>query len=143
MAEGKGQRKWPIPAGFAWDHVADAYLHPDGRVWNPDTNTIGVPVGESVEQEIKRKGLTAPRVTPADVENAIVKEEFQVFANSTLTVCVLTLRNGFTVTGESACASPENFDAALGQRIARDKAKEKIWPLLGYSLREHLHAPAG
>jgi len=55
-----------------------------------------------------------------------------------LTLCVLTLRNGFTVTGESACASPENFNAELGRTIARRNAVEKIWMLEGYLLRERL-----
>jgi hypothetical protein len=55
-----------------------------------------------------------------------------------LTFCVLVLRNGFTVTGESACASPENFDAELGRKIARRNAEAKIWPLLGYELRTTL-----
>ncbi len=55
-----------------------------------------------------------------------------------LTFCVLVLRNGFTVTGESACASPENFDAEIGRRIARENAVQKIWPLMGYELRSKL-----
>lgn len=55
-----------------------------------------------------------------------------------LTFCVLTLENGFTVTGESACASPENFDAEIGRRIARENAVQKIWPLMGYELRTKL-----
>ncbi len=56
-----------------------------------------------------------------------------------LTFCVLVLRNGFTVTGESACASPENFDAEIGRQIARQNAEQKIWPLMGYELKERLH----
>lgn len=55
-----------------------------------------------------------------------------------LTFCVLVLRNGFTVTGESACASPENFNAEIGKRIARENAVAKIWPLMGYELRSKL-----
>lgn len=55
-----------------------------------------------------------------------------------LTFCVLVLRNGFTVTGESACASPENFDAEIGRQIARANAVQKIWPLMGYELRTKL-----
>ena len=55
-----------------------------------------------------------------------------------LTFCVLVLRNGFTVTGESACASPENFDAEIGRKIARQNAVNKIWPLMGYELRTKL-----
>lgn len=57
-----------------------------------------------------------------------------------LTFCVLVLRNGFTVTGESACASPENFDAEVGRKIARQNAVQKIWPLMGYELRSQLAA---
>lgn len=56
-----------------------------------------------------------------------------------LTFCVLVLRNGFTVTGESACASPENFDADVGRKIARANAVNKVWPLLGYALKDRLH----
>ncbi|TJV03759.1 MAG: hypothetical protein E5Y35_26270, partial [Mesorhizobium sp.] len=55
-----------------------------------------------------------------------------------LTLCVLVLRNGYTVTGESACASPENFDAELGYKIARENARKKIWALEGYRLRSEL-----
>lgn len=113
---------------------------------------------ESVEQEIQRKELTAPRVTPADIETAIYSEHYftagegvqghdlaanaptQVLpgALSLLTFCVLVLDNGFTVTGESACASPENFDAELGRKIARQNAVAKVWPLLGFRLRDEL-----
>ena len=59
-----------------------------------------------------------------------------------LTFCVLALKNGFTVTGESACASPENFDADIGRKIARENAVEKIWLLEGYLLKQHLHEQA-
>ena len=115
-----------------------------------------------IEQEIQAKGLTAPRVTPADIEANIVGEayftaldgieeseyaEIRPFGPSInsfekslslLTFCVLVLRNGFTVTGESACASPENFDAELGRKIARQNAVSKMWPLMGYALKERL-----
>ena len=55
-----------------------------------------------------------------------------------LTFCVLVLRNGFTVTGESACASPENFDPEIGRKIARENAVQKVWPLMGYALKAQL-----
>jgi hypothetical protein len=55
-----------------------------------------------------------------------------------ITFCVLVLRNGFTVTGESACASPENFDAEIGRKIARQNAVQQIWPLMGFRLRDQL-----
>ena len=60
-------------------------------------------------------------------------------AHRLLTFCVITLKNGFTVTGESACASPENFSAELGRKIARDNAVNKVWMLEGYLLKQRLH----
>lgn len=94
----------------------------------------------AIEAEIKEKGLTAARITPADLDAEIVSEDYHVFQGSCLTVCCMTLKNGFTVTGESACASPENFNAEIGQKIARANAREKIWPLLGFRLRDRLSA---
>ena len=93
---------------------------------------------QAIEAEIQNKGLNAARVTPASVDAAIVGEAFYVFPETTVTVCCLTLRNGFTVIGESACASPANFDAELGRKIARDNARGKIWALEGYALRQRL-----
>lgn len=107
---------------------------------------------DAIEQEIVAKGLTAPRVTPADLEANIVSEHYHSPATAgqqswagpesdaldTLTFCVLVLRNGFTVTGESACASPENFNTELGRKIARANAVNKVWPLMGYALKERL-----
>jgi hypothetical protein len=113
---------------------------------------------QTIESEIQAKGKTAARITPADVESAIASQHFFTAAEgvcggdgrfekldptamgtlSLLTICVLVLRNGFTVTGESACASPENFDAEIGQKIARANAVQKIWPLMGYELRTRL-----
>ena len=114
-------------------------------------------MADPIEQEIQAKGLTAARVTPADIEANIahafyftaedgivgfhrgqVAHSGEWHALSLLTICVLVLRNGFTVTGESACASPENFDAEVGRKIARQNAVQKIWPLMGYELRTKL-----
>lgn len=116
-----------------------------------------------IQREIDAKAI-APRVTPADIESAIVSEHYFTAAEGALgyyvsntdvdpiqsyqnlhqslhllTFCVLVLRNGFTVTGESACASPENFDTEIGSKIARENAVNKIWPLLGFALRQRLH----
>lgn len=117
---------------------------------SPDTSDAGI------ERLIQTKGKTAPRVTPADVEANIASEHYftatEALVGQTrgpewqatpkeldlLTFCVLVLRNGFTVTGESACASPENFDAEIGRNIARQNAVQKIWPLMGYELRTKL-----
>jgi len=95
-----------------------------------------------IEQEIQEKGLTARRLTPDLINDTIQAEAFHVFEGSQLTVCCLTLTNGFTVTGESACASPENFNAEIGEKIARENARNKIWALEGYLLKQELHEAA-
>ena len=116
----------------------------------------------NIEKEIKEKGLTAPRVTPQDLQNNIASAHYFTARDgivgvdlnaglideasgtrtheslALLTFCVLVLKSGFTVTGESACASPENFDAEIGRKIARQNAEQKIWPLMGYALKEKL-----
>lgn len=123
-----------------------------------------------IEQEIVAKGLTAPRVTPQMLEDAIASEHYLNaheasmaggFAvrgkavNSALnapdvesplyllTLCIIVMSNGFTVVGKSACASPENFDAELGCKIARQDAVAQMWPLLGYHLKQQLHDLGG
>lgn len=93
-----------------------------------------------VEAEIKARGLTAPRITPDMIDATITAEQYYVFPGTTLTICMLMLRNGYTVTGESACASPDNFNAELGRKISRDNARNKIWGLEGYRLRSELSA---
>lgn len=114
---------------------------------------------KDIEQEIQAKGLTAPRVTPQRITDVIASVHYFTAAQGVngarwsghpqeidvphpslglLTFCVLVLRNGFTVTGESACASPENFDPQIGRKIAFDNAVNKIWPLEGYLLKQQL-----
>ena len=92
----------------------------------------------NIEKEIQEKGLTAPRVTPEHLESVISSEQYYIFPNTTFTACLLTLANGYTVLGESACASPENFNEDIGRKIARSNAVNKIWGLEGYLLREKL-----
>jgi hypothetical protein len=93
---------------------------------------------QGLESLIVSKGLTAPRVTLSKIEDEILKDQYHVFDGTTLTVCVLTMKNGFHVVGESACASPENFDAEVGRKAARENARQKCWALLGYELRTKL-----
>ncbi len=115
---------------------------------------------DNIEQEIQAKSLTAPRITPEDIEANITSEHYFTADDGAqgafnrvdknfggiptpeslrlLTFCVLVLKNGFTVTGESACASPENFDAEIGRKIARKNAVAKVWPLMGYELKSRL-----
>jgi hypothetical protein len=93
---------------------------------------------QEIEGEIQRKGLNAPRLTPDHIDSVIDAEDYHWFAGTTLIVCCLRLRNGFCVTGESAAASPENFDLEIGRKIAHANARQKIWALEGYLLRQHL-----
>ena len=120
-----------------------------------------------IEQQIRDKKLEAPRVRPEDLEAEIsaeayftaeegvlgaykthndvyqtVRHDDTVFQPvlARLTFCVLMLRNGFTVTGQSACVSAENFDAEIGRKIARKNAIEQLWPLLGFRLADKLLA---
>lgn len=117
---------------------------------------------KTTEQLIQEKGLTAPRVTPQDLQDNIASAHYFTArdgivgveldaglideASGTrtheslgmLTFCVLVLKNGFTVTGESACASPENYNPEIGRKIARQNAEQKIWPLMGYHLKQQL-----
>jgi len=95
---------------------------------------------QAIEKEIQAKGLNAPRLNPQMIDDAIKSEAFYVFPGTTMTVCALTLRNGFQVVGESAAASPENFNEEIGRKIARDNARAKIWALEGYLLRSKLAA---
>lgn len=92
----------------------------------------------AIESEIQRKGLNAPRLTPDHIDSQIVGEAYHVFPGTTMTVCALTLKNGFQVIGESAAASSSNFDEGIGRKIARENARNKIWALEGYLLRSKL-----
>lgn len=109
---------------------------------------------KQIEQEIQDKGLNAPRLTPDYIDSKIkairyitgdkfdlayCADDYKTCGSPQLTICVLSLENGFTVTGESACASPENFNAEIGQKIAYENARNKIWQLEGYLLKEKLH----
>ena len=114
------------------------------------------PTDRELEQMLQAKGLTAPRITPVNIEANIASEHFFTANEGVygagneeavppeslklLTFCVLVLQNGFTVTGESACASPENFDPEIGRKIARQNAVAKVWPLMGYELKCRLAA---
>lgn len=93
---------------------------------------------QAIETEIQEKGLNAPRLTPDHIDSVISDEDYHVFPGTTLTVCRLGLANGFSVIGESAAASPENFDQEIGRKIARSDARDKIWALEGYLLKQSL-----
>jgi len=94
---------------------------------------------DKLEQEITEKGLIAPRITPDMIDENIIGEDYYVFPGTTNTICLLTLKNGFKVIGDSACASVENFDEEMGRNIARSNARNALWPLMGYELRTMLN----
>ena len=91
-----------------------------------------------IELEIQAKGLNAPRLNPQHIDATIKEEYYHIVPGTTLTLCVLTLQNGFTVTGESAAASLANFDEEIGRKIAKANARDKIWQLEGYLLKDKL-----
>jgi hypothetical protein len=109
-----------------------------------EANTMADITGqdETVEQEIQRKGLTAPRVTLADFNQNIDHVEIAMHVTPTgkvLRWAVLTTRSGFAVTGEPSCAvSKENDNAELGERLAIESARQRLWVLMGYALSVEL-----
>ena len=104
-----------------------------------------------VSDDVAAAGATAPRVSLQSMKDKIAAEYVftadkavsgapVVDSLKLLTVCIIVMKNGFTVIGKSAPASPENFDAEKGATFAREDAIRQIWPLEGYALREKLAA---
>ena len=93
---------------------------------------------EQIEQELQEKGLNAPRLSPADIDGIITGVTFTPMPSGKAVVCELTLRNGFTVRGESACVSKENFNMDIGRKISYENARNKVWELEGYLLQDRL-----
>lgn len=121
-----------------------------------EANTLADVIGhdnvrpETVDEASARLNLTAPRVTPADLEANIAAEYFLNGSEATLgcpqheslrllTICILVCRNGFVIIGHSAPASPENYREELGRRYAKENAVRQLWPLMGYNLRDRIH----
>ncbi len=98
---------------------------------------------QEIEEEIQKKGLVAPRLTPEYIDDQILAEQFYIFPGTSLTVCALTLQNGFQVIGKSAPVSAENFDEDLGRKISREDARRQIWAFEGYLLKSKLNGSAG
>lgn len=104
-------------------------------------------------EALSAKGATHPRVSLEDMKAKVAAENYFTVGQATealgqptlpslhlLTLCILTMKNGFTVVGKSAPASPENFDSVKGQVFAYEDAIKQLWPLEGYALRERLAA---
>ena len=101
---------------------------------NPDITQTNEDILEARLQQTAQ----APRLTPNYIDSLIQTVRYHVFPGTTTTVCCIELPNGFTVTGDSACASPANFNAQVGREIAYRNAREKIWELEGYLLRQRM-----
>lgn len=98
------------------------------------------------------EGRTAPRVSLQDLQDNIAETHFllgiqaanaagnssRYISLDTLTICLVVTRNGFTIVGKAAPASPENFDPELGRKLAYEDAVRQLWPLMGYALRDKL-----
>ena len=120
--------------GYKSYSPADAFEAGNTLIHGPVANVTD----QDVQDSIDNLDLNAPRITPDWIQSIIVSEQYHVFPGTTFTSCLITLENGFTVLGESACASPENYNAKLGREIAKKSAVGKIWPLEGYLLKERL-----
>lgn len=107
------------------------------NVASPNSSDAGI------DREMEAKGLNAPRITKADIDANIVHTEIVrhvTHSGQVLRWAILTTRSGFAVTGRpSAAVSPENDDVSIGERVAIDNARNELWPLMGYALRERLH----
>lgn len=101
------------------------------NIQSPDVSDAGI--------EARLRAKAGRRVTNSQVEENIADSYYHIPPGSTLTICVLTLQNGFTVTGESACADPAMFDADIGRKLAFEQAKNKIWAVMGYHLKQQMH----
>ena len=88
-------------------------------------------------EDYARKKLTTYRVTEEALKKVVKSVEYHVFPGTNLTVCCMTTKNGFTITGEAACVDPANFDANQGMVIAYGKAFNKLWALEGYLMKEN------
>lgn len=82
-----------------------------------------------------KKPNVVQKLSLADIQAKIENAQY-INPTGTLTIAILTLSNGYTVTGESACLNPADFDADIGKKIAYENAEEKIWMLEGYLRKE-------
>lgn len=84
--------------------------------------------------EQPQESVIPSRVTVSDMEAKIKMTIYQRLEGTTTTICQITMENGFTVTGTSACVDPKNYNQALGEKYAYEQAFNKLWELEGYLL---------
>lgn len=113
----------------AWEQEKDgkagyAVKYPDGYIsWSPK---------EVFEAAYLAQGNDGSRISAQMVDDFIAKHESARMGNHT--VVLVTLRNGFTLIEESACVDPANYDQAIGEQYALQKAKSRVWNYLGFLL---------
>lgn len=91
--------------------------------------------GKALEEAIAMQPY--PKVTKDSIEAKIAKVDYLVLPDSTVTLCNITLKNGYSVRGESACVDPRNFNVEIGKGLAYKQAFDRLWPLEGYLLAEN------
>lgn len=96
--------------------------------------TSDVLAGDSLQDVIA--SMPYEKVTKDSIEAKIAKVDYMVLPDSTVTLCNITLKNGYSVRGESACVDPRNFNIDIGKGLSYKQAFDKIWPLEGYLLAE-------
>ena len=109
----------------------------DGIMANPKEakmNDAPKLAGENLEQAIAAQPF--PKVTKDSIEAKVAKVDYLVLPDSTVTLCNITLKNGYSVRGESACVDPRNFNVEIGKGLAYKQAFDRLWPLEGYLLAE-------
>ncbi len=113
-------------------------IHPDRQPDLPGDEELQIKSEESLEESWNKEKKDVPSVTEEMVESVILTEQYHVPDGTCHTLCTLTLRNGFTVVGESACVHPDRFNAELGRQYAREKAVDKVWGFEAYLLQQGL-----
>jgi hypothetical protein len=135
-ADGRYAAWMPYQIGQAKKHANELTSTAEPKTGNVDASEA------AIEREIRAKGLTAPRLAPADLDTNIVHTEFVKHVSLTgqvLRWAVLTTRNGFAVVGKpSVAVSPANDNAEIGEKVAVDNSRAELWPLMGYALKQAL-----
>lgn len=96
-------------------------------------------IGKQTKQNKKETKMSNYKVTKEMVEEQVVDKTFTLLPSGKKMICELTLKNGFTVTGEAGVVDKENFVQEVGERISYQRALDNVWPLLGYEMQSKLH----
>ena len=109
------------------------------QYWKKPVHCLASLLCEELINRDIHAGKTAPRLTPQFILDQIRSTQYHIFPDTTVTICCLTLLNGYNVVGHSACISPSNFNVEIGMKVARENTVKEIWALEGYLMKEMLH----